>query len=589
MELHELEIRDAGAGLERHRHPVARRDGRIGGLAEDVAGAARRQQRPHGAGGGDHTVAVHVGRAHAHAAFDVHRHRQRVVEDADSRVAGDAPPQHASNFAPGGVARMQHPADAVRGLASQRRLPVGIAVEIGTPRQQFVDVAGPVGHQHPHRVRIAQAVAGGDGVARVQVRRVVRPHRRRHTALGITGVALTGVGLGQNGHLAGLRQRQCGPQAGHAAADDEEVGAQVHDAILSTGRRTPQSATGVHPAGAAPTPFMTTPLSAPARIDVTTGSQSSTIWVGHGIVDELGARLDRHGAGGKRFIVSSPRIWKHHGARIQAALGHAHGGPVEPILIPDGERYKTLASVSRVYDALIRGGADRGSTLVAVGGGVVGDAAGFAAASFLRGIRLAQVPTTLLAQVDSSIGGKVGVNHPLGKNLIGAFHQPAVVVADPGLLRTLPKREFRSGLYEVVKYGVIWSHNLFEHLRTQRKAIVAHGPGRAAAGHRGVGRHQSEGGIEGRTRRWPPADPELRPHDRARARSRHQLPAVSARRGHCVRHARGRRHQRAARRAARGRPDGTRRSDRGPRVRCRPCRICQRRRCSKPCGATRRS
>ncbi len=221
---------------------------------------------------------------------------------------------------------------------------------------------------------------------------------------------------------------------------------------------------------------MTTPLSAPARIDVTTGSQSSTIWVGHGIVDELGVRLDRHGAGGKRFIVSSPRIWKHHGARIQAALAHAHGGPVEPILIPDGERYKTLASVSRVYDALIRGGADRGSTLVAVGGGVVGDAAGFAAASFLRGIRLAQVPTTLLAQVDSSIGGKVGVNHPLGKNLIGAFHQPAVVVADPGLLRTLPKREFRSGLYEVVKYGVIWSHNLFEHLRTHRKAIVAQDP-----------------------------------------------------------------------------------------------------------------
>jgi len=107
---------------------------------------------------------------------------------------------------------------------------------------------------------------------------------------------------------------------------------------------------------------MTIPLAEPARIDVTTGSQISTIWVGHGIVDELGARLDRHGVGGKRFIVSSPRIWKHHGARLQAALGEAPGGPTEPILIPDGERYKTLASVSKVYDALIRGGADRGST-----------------------------------------------------------------------------------------------------------------------------------------------------------------------------------------------------------------------------------
>jgi 3-dehydroquinate synthase len=221
---------------------------------------------------------------------------------------------------------------------------------------------------------------------------------------------------------------------------------------------------------------MITPPTAPARIEVTTGTQTSTIWVGHGIVDELGARLAMHGAAGRRFVVSSPRIWKLHGARVQAALGQATGAAADPILIPDGERYKTLASVSRVYDALIRGGADRGSTLVAVGGGVVGDAAGFAAASFLRGIRLVQVPTTLLAQVDSSIGGKVGVNHPLGKNLIGAFHQPAVVVADPGLLRTLPKREFRSGLYEVVKYGVIWSRGLFEHLQTKRTAIVAHDP-----------------------------------------------------------------------------------------------------------------
>ena len=169
-------------------------------------------------------------------------------------------------------------------------------------------------------------------------------------------------------------------------------------------------------------------MNAATRVDVVTGSHTSAIWVGGGLVDDLGPRLDAHGVGSKRFVVSSPRIWRHHGAAIQRAI------PGDPILIPDGERHKTLASVSRIYDALIRGGADRGSTLVAVGGGVVGDTAGFAAASFLRGIALVQVPTTLLAQVDSAIGGKVGVNHPLGKNLIGAFHQPTLVLSDPRVL-----------------------------------------------------------------------------------------------------------------------------------------------------------
>ena len=203
--------------------------------------------------------------------------------------------------------------------------------------------------------------------------------------------------------------------------------------------------------GSTPPHTMTVDTNAAGAWTWSRGSQTSVIWVGDGLVDDLGRRLDAHGVGPKRFVVSSPRIWRHQGAAIQRAI------PGDPILIPDGERHKTLASVSRIYDALIRGGADRGSTLVAVGGGVVGDTAGFAAASFLRGIALVQVPTTLLAQVDSAIGGKVGVNHPLGKNLIGAFHQPTLVLADPRVLRTLPRREFRSGLYEVVKYGMIWS------------------------------------------------------------------------------------------------------------------------------------
>src|SRR5690606_4003406 len=176
------------------------------------------------------------------------------------------------------------------------------------------------------------------------------------------------------------------------------------------------------------------------------------------------------------FIVSNPVVWRFHGERIRQSLG---GG--DPILIPDGERSKHLQSVSRIYEALIRAGADRGSTIVAVGGGVTGDTAGFAAATFLRGIALVHVPTTLLAQVDSAIGGKVGVNHALGKNLIGAFHQPHAVVIDPSVLSTLPRREFRAGLYEVVKYGMTSSPALLDRVARGRTAIFARKPDILAA------------------------------------------------------------------------------------------------------------
>ncbi len=207
------------------------------------------------------------------------------------------------------------------------------------------------------------------------------------------------------------------------------------------------------------------------RVDVTAGPHASAILIGEGAVDRLAPVLDAHGVGRRRFVVSSPVVWRFHGERLQRALECG-----EPILLPDGERYKNLQTVSRVYEALIRAGADRGSAIVAVGGGVVGDTAGFAAATFLRGIALVHVPTTLLAQVDSSIGGKVGVNHALGKNLIGAFHQPRVVVIDPLVLATLPRREFRSGLYEVVKYGMIASRGLFDRVAHDTRPIFARQP-----------------------------------------------------------------------------------------------------------------
>ena len=209
-------------------------------------------------------------------------------------------------------------------------------------------------------------------------------------------------------------------------------------------------------------------VSEPVRVDVHAGQHPSTIWIGNGVTERAGALLDAHNVGRKRFVVSSPAIWRLHGEHIARALDGA-----DPILVPDGERFKNLQSVSRIYDALVRAGADRGSAIVAVGGGVIGDTAGFAAATFLRGVTLAQIPTTLLAQVDSSVGGKVGVNLPLGKNLVGAFHQAAVVLVDPLLLATLPRREFRSGLYEVVKYGMIANSALFERVANHTKAVFA--------------------------------------------------------------------------------------------------------------------
>jgi 3-dehydroquinate synthase len=203
------------------------------------------------------------------------------------------------------------------------------------------------------------------------------------------------------------------------------------------------------------------------RIDVRAASARYAIDIQPGLARRLGPVLEPIATPKRRFVVSSTNIWRLHGETIAGAFSE------EPILISDGERYKTLQTVGRIYDALLRANADRATTLIAFGGGVVGDVAGFAAATYLRGVPVVQVPTTLLAQVDSAIGGKVGVNHSLGKNLIGAFHQPAAVVVDPSLLETLPRREFRAGLYEVVKYGVIASRPLFERVDGSLPAIFA--------------------------------------------------------------------------------------------------------------------
>jgi 3-dehydroquinate synthase len=209
----------------------------------------------------------------------------------------------------------------------------------------------------------------------------------------------------------------------------------------------------------------------PIRINVPSSTHTYPVFVAHGLLEQLARWLSDAGVGEQRFLVSSPTVWKRHGETLSAALpGVAH------LLVPDGERSKTPQTLARVYEWLIQSGADRQSTIVAVGGGVIGDTVGFAAATYLRGVDLVHIPTTLLAQVDSAVGGKVGVNHRLGKNLIGAFHPPVAVIADPRILDTLPQRELRAGLYEVVKYGMIASRPLFDLIVTNLAHIFARKP-----------------------------------------------------------------------------------------------------------------
>jgi len=185
----------------------------------------------------------------------------------------------------------------------------------------------------------------------------------------------------------------------------------------------------------------------------------------------LGDRLQAIGTGDcpgkplgqKILLVSNPEIYGHYGDRAIASLQGA-GFEVGYHEIPAGEPFKTLQSIETVYDTCLSLRLERSSTLVALGGGVIGDMTGFTAATWLRGVNFVQVPTSLLAMVDASVGGKTGVNHPQGKNLIGAFYQPRLVLIDPEVLPTLPVRELRAGMAEVIKYGVIWDRDLFERL-----------------------------------------------------------------------------------------------------------------------------
>ena len=206
-------------------------------------------------------------------------------------------------------------------------------------------------------------------------------------------------------------------------------------------------------------------------VTVNLGERSYPIELGEGILSRVGEIMKARGINGRVGIVSNPPVAELYGDRVQESL-EAAGYDTASVLIPEGEAHKNTASLGLIYDALVEHRFDRSATLIALGGGVIGDVTGFAAATFLRGIGYVQIPTTLLAQVDASVGGKTAVNHEHGKNLIGAFHQPRLVVIDLDTLRTLPRREYAAGMAEVIKYGIIEDAAFFVFLEQEMDALL---------------------------------------------------------------------------------------------------------------------
>lgn len=199
------------------------------------------------------------------------------------------------------------------------------------------------------------------------------------------------------------------------------------------------------------------------QLKVALGKRGYPIYIGDDLLDNTGSFLKKATRAKRVGIVTGGKVKRHYLKRCRSSLEKS-GFNVSVITIPEGEKYKNLKTISMIYDNIVKANLDRGDALLALGGGVTGDMTGFASATYMRGIDFIQVPTTLLAQVDSSVGGKTGVDHPGGKNLIGAFYQPKMVLCDYSVFSTLPEREFRCGMAEVIKYGIISSPSLFSFL-----------------------------------------------------------------------------------------------------------------------------
>lgn len=208
------------------------------------------------------------------------------------------------------------------------------------------------------------------------------------------------------------------------------------------------------------------------EVKVDLGEKSYCIYIGHGLEEKLQSFVKTAGFSQKALLITDTNVGPLYGEKVKSLLDEA-GLETELVAIPAGESSKSLRIAERLYTKAIELGLDRKSPIFALGGGVVGDLAGFIAATYMRGVPFVQLPTSLLAQVDSSVGGKVAVNHTLGKNLIGAFYQPKAVFMDLNFMKTLPKREIYTGLGEIVKYGIIYDQDFFDFLEQNQSAVLA--------------------------------------------------------------------------------------------------------------------
>jgi len=276
------------------------------------------------------------------------------------------------------------------------------------------------------------------------------------------------------------------------------------------------------------------------RIAVQTPSRPYEVLIERGLLGSTAATLrDMIAPGARVFALTSPPVRKHYGNLLRKSFAKS-GHKFELLVMPDGERWKTLSQLEKLAAKMMRHGADRQSVLLALGGGVVGDVGAFLASIFMRGIPVVQIPTTLLAQVDSSVGGKTGVNLKAGKNLLGTFHQPLAVLADPDVLKTLPEREYRSGLFEAMKYGVIRNPAIFEMMESNSNALLRRDGAPLETLITECIRVKAE--VVSADERGTP-HPEFWPHHRPRAGGGDQLPAPAARRSRGLGHDR-RRHDR---------------------------------------------